>query len=111
MKLIFDANLSPALVARLADIFPASVHVFEIGEIAADDLKIWQFAVFGDFVVVSQDTGFLDMSLLRGLPPKLVFLRIGNCTTNLVEKIIRPRHADILRFGFDPVETCLIIDR
>ena len=111
MKLIFDATLSPALVIRLADILPGSVHVFEIGEIAADDLKSWLFAGHGDFVLVSQDTDFIDLCLLRGPPPKLVLLRIGNCSTGAIERVIRARHADILRFGSEFVEMCLIVDR
>ena len=31
LKLLFDANLCPKLVGRLAHLFPDSVHVFEIG--------------------------------------------------------------------------------
>ena len=31
MKLLFDQNLSPALVERLADVYPESQHLQQIG--------------------------------------------------------------------------------
>jgi len=40
VKLLFDQNLSPNLVARLADIVPQSHHVREAGLERADDLSV-----------------------------------------------------------------------
>ena len=40
MKLLFDENLSHKLVGLLADLFPGSVHVREVGLKAADDLLV-----------------------------------------------------------------------
>jgi len=40
MKLLFDANLSPVLPKRLADVFPQSRQVFDCGDIAKDDSRI-----------------------------------------------------------------------
>ena len=38
MKLLFDQNLSPKLVSRLADLFPDSVHVQSAGfDCSSDD--------------------------------------------------------------------------
>lgn len=44
MKLLFDQNLAPRLVARLADIFPASEHVRDVGLAAGDDQAVWEYA-------------------------------------------------------------------
>jgi predicted nuclease of predicted toxin-antitoxin system len=41
MKLLFDQNLSPRLVAHLADVFPDSQHVFQLGLGRASDNDIW----------------------------------------------------------------------
>ena len=42
---LLDANLSPKLVVRLAQLFPDSVHVFEIGlERVTPDEAIWEYA-------------------------------------------------------------------
>ncbi len=38
MKLLFDANLSPRLPTTLADIFPGSVHVRDLGLGRANDV-------------------------------------------------------------------------
>jgi hypothetical protein len=37
MKLLFDENLSHKLVLLLQDLFPASIHVRDVGLKAADD--------------------------------------------------------------------------
>ncbi len=45
MKLLFDQNLAPALVSRLADVFPESLHVRDAGLEHAPDEQVWQFAL------------------------------------------------------------------
>jgi predicted nuclease of predicted toxin-antitoxin system len=41
VKLLFDQNLSPFLASRLADIFPESEHVQNVGLGKADDAAVW----------------------------------------------------------------------
>ena len=41
MKLLFDENVSPRLVAGLSDVFPGSVHVRDVGLDRATDAAIW----------------------------------------------------------------------
>lgn len=41
MKLLFDQNLSPKLVVRLADLYPGSLHVRDLGLADGDDELIW----------------------------------------------------------------------
>ena len=111
MKLLFDANLSPSLVASLADLFPGSVHVFEHGDIAADDAAIWALAGRDSFLIATKDTDFLELSLLRGAPPKVVLLRTGNVPTATIEILLR-RYVDrVGAFAASPDEAVLIIDR
>jgi predicted nuclease of predicted toxin-antitoxin system len=86
MKLLFDHNLSPRLVHRLADLYPASSHIFLVGLDQSPDLVVWTYAQINDYIIVTKDTDFSDMSVLRGFPPKVVWLRLGNCTTNHVNK-------------------------
>ena len=64
MKLLFDQNLAPWLVALLADIFPASEHVRNVGLAAADDLAVWEYAKANGFAVVSKDADFRKLSFL-----------------------------------------------
>ena len=44
MKLLFDQNLSHKLAHRLADLFPDSTHVREIGLKEAEDPAVWEYA-------------------------------------------------------------------
>jgi len=39
--------------------------------------------------------------MLFGHPPKVVWIRLGNCTTAQVEALLRTRHADLLAFDQD----------
>ena len=41
--LLFDQNLSPRLVNRLADVFPGALHVAQIGLDRASDLAVWEY--------------------------------------------------------------------
>jgi len=44
VKLLFDENLSPALIEALSDIFPGSTHVHECGLGSSADDEIWEYA-------------------------------------------------------------------
>ena len=96
MKLLFDANLSPKLVGRLAELFPDSVHVFETGLARyTSDASIWEYSQANGFTIVTADSDFLDLASSRGAPPKVV--RIENCNyrTSRVEELLR-RHAIVI---------------
>ncbi|NLT70435.1 MAG: DUF5615 family PIN-like protein [Verrucomicrobiaceae bacterium] len=64
MKLLFDQNLSSALVGHLADLFPGSTHVKSLGMMSADDVAIWNYAAQNGFTIVSKDSDFQQRSLL-----------------------------------------------
>lgn len=77
MKLLFDQNVSPALAHRLQDIFPGSEHVFNINLHDVEDSILWMFARENDFIVVSKDADFSEISMLHGFPPKLLWLALA----------------------------------
>jgi len=95
MKLLFDQQLSPRLVARLQDLFPESEHVSHIGLDTADDATVWAYCRVNSFALASKDRDFNDLAVLRGFPPKLIWLQSGNCTTAQIESLIRS-HADAI---------------
>lgn len=98
MKLLLDQHLSHKLVARLADIYPGSEHVRNIGYQSASDSEIWNCAKKNDFVIVTKDEDFHVRSLLDGSPPKILWIRSGNCSTDLVETLLRKNSSQIERF-------------
>ena len=82
MKLLYDCNLSPALIARLRDLYPDSNHVYKLGLDQSSALEVWNYAKKESFAIVTKDSDFGDLSLLLGFPPKVVWIRRGNCTTS-----------------------------
>jgi predicted nuclease of predicted toxin-antitoxin system len=64
----------------------------------ASDTEVWQYAAQHDFTIVSKDADFHQRSLLLGSPPKVVWLRIGNCSVTEGEAILRERYIAIRRF-------------
>jgi predicted nuclease of predicted toxin-antitoxin system len=89
MKLLFDQNLAPSLVGHLRDLFPGSEHVSQCGLGNASDIVMWEYARDNDFTIVSKDADFVELSTLHGAPPKVVWLRLGNCVTQDIHKAIR----------------------
>jgi len=78
MKLLLDENLSRRAVAFLLDAFPESSQVALLGLEHVNDLTIWEYAKTNDFVIVTKDADFFEMSNLYGQPPKIIWLKIGN---------------------------------
>ncbi len=93
MKLLFDHNLSPALIRRLGDIFPDSDHVFRLGLDRANDLDICDFAFENRFIIVTKDADYSELLSLKGDMPAVVWIRKGNCSTDAIEGMLR-KHVD-----------------
>ena len=106
MKLLLDQNLSPRLVHRLADLYPDAAHVSLVGLDRASDGEVWDYAQANDCIIVTKDADFSDMSVLRGHPPKIIWLRLGNCTTSDVEQSPAPRERRDRRFRRDTHGRC-----
>jgi len=111
VKLLLDNNLSPRLVRRLGTLFPGTAHVRALNLQSASDEAIWREAAAGGFVIVAKDDDFRQLAFLRGAPPKVIWLRLGNCTTADVERLLRARREDILAFERDPEAALLVLTR
>jgi predicted nuclease of predicted toxin-antitoxin system len=109
MKLLFDQNLSHRLVAQLIAEFPGSAHVRDVGLPASTDSAVWEYAAANGFAIVSKDTDFQQRALLYGFPPKVIWIRLGNCTTAAVETVLRSRLSDIQSFEADTMASFLIL--
>jgi predicted nuclease of predicted toxin-antitoxin system len=105
--LLVDQNLSPRMVHRLADPFLGALHVAQNGLDRASDLAVWEYARAHDCALVTKDADFNDLSVLRGSPPKVLWLRLGNCTTNDIEQTLRRAHPEIVAFLGDPTLSIL----
>ncbi len=108
MKLLFDENLSPRLVALLADLFADSLHVRTVGLANVDDGLVWQYAKDNGLIIVSKNLDFHHRSLLFGFPPKVIWIRRGNCSTQDIETILRHFQAEIEAFWNNPLGAFLV---
>jgi len=107
VKLLLDENLSPRLAAALCDIYPGSLHLRDCGLRGASDDQVWQYALENDFMIVSKDSDFAQRSLLLGGLPKVIWLRIGNCTRARVDFVLR-NALDRIR-GFERSEESYLV--
>ncbi len=73
----------------------------------ADDEAIWRYAGDNGYAVVTGDADFNERSVIHGYPPKIVWIRSGNVSTDHILDILRRRHADLLVFGSDLESGCL----
>jgi predicted nuclease of predicted toxin-antitoxin system len=81
MKLLFDQNISYRVAKKLQDVFPGCSHVSDCSLSNCDDIIIWQFARDNNYVLVTFDSDFYDISLIHGHPPKIIWIRTGNLST------------------------------
>jgi predicted nuclease of predicted toxin-antitoxin system len=101
MKLLFDHNLSPRLIYRLKDLYTNAIHVSLLEMDQALDEAIWLYAKTYEYIIVTKDSDFNDLSILHGFPPKVIWLQIGNCTTLDIEKLLRDYYEIIVEFESD----------
>jgi predicted nuclease of predicted toxin-antitoxin system len=109
LKLLFDHNLSFKLVNRLNDLYPGSSHVYLLGLDKVDDLEIREHARQNDFIIVTKDADFSDMCLLLGFPPKVIWIRRGNCKTADIETILRKNYDDVSAMISDQIAGVLTL--
>jgi predicted nuclease of predicted toxin-antitoxin system len=109
MKLLLDENLSPRLSTLLSDLYPGSLHVRECGLENVSDHRVWEYAAANGFAIVSKDSDFEQRSVLRGHPPKIIWVRLGNCSTRAIEDLLRRYSPVIHTFNLDPIESILVL--
>ena len=113
LRLLLDENLSEQLLPGLSARFPGSAHVRALGMGGAADSTVWEFARQGDFLLVTKDEDFVTLSVLRGAPPKVIWLNIGNADNadtlalllrhaEAIEQFARHPDAGFLALAFEP---------
>jgi predicted nuclease of predicted toxin-antitoxin system len=80
VKFLIDAQLPPALALFLKEAGHEAKHVIDIGLASSDDSLIWDYAVSNATVIITKDEDFAARIQIYPKGPKVVWLRIGNCT-------------------------------
>lgn len=89
MKLLFDQNISFRLIKKVKHLFPDAISVREVGLENSTDIEIWEFARTNNYSIVTFDADFYELNILSKQTPKIIWLRIGNTSTdNLVKLFI-----------------------
>ncbi len=96
MKLLFDQNISFRVALNLKLTFPECGQVRELGLENKSDREIWDFAKREHYSIVTFDADFYDLVTLYGHPPKVIWLRMGNTSTDNLIKVIHT-HSDIIK--------------
>jgi predicted nuclease of predicted toxin-antitoxin system len=109
VKLLLDQNLSPRLVQRLADLYPEMDHIRNHGLARAGDETVWEYARRHEYIIVTKDTDFHQRSFLYGHPPKVIWLAVGNSSTEDVEGVLRREADRIRRFAADQEKSVLVL--
>jgi len=109
VKFLIDENLSDKLAARLDAAYPGTKHVKQLGLSSHADAELWELAHKDAFIILTQDDDFVEMSMMRGAPPKVVHLAMGNLTTKKWLSIIQANAVAISHFASDPDSGLLVL--
>ena len=89
MSFLLDQNISFRVTVLLSEVFENVKHVKQLGLIDASDLEIWQYAKANKFTIVTFDSDFIDFAIMKGYPPKIIWLRFGNASNlKIANKLI-----------------------
>jgi len=108
MKLLFDQYISFRLIKQITDLFPNSKQVLELGLENSTDIEIFNFAKRNDFAIVTFDSDFCDLNIIRGFPPKIIWIRTGNTSTKDLANLFRKK-SDLIKLFLDEDYGCLEI--
>ncbi len=111
MKLLLDQNLSYKLIAELESTFPGTSHVLRLGLDQSPDTEVREYSAQHEFTLLTKNTDLVDLCVLRGAPPKVLWLRVGNCNTDLIRDVLRRNESRILTFGRDNSQVVLSLFR
>jgi predicted nuclease of predicted toxin-antitoxin system len=109
VRLLLDENLSERVLRSLDKIFPGSTHVRNLGGEGASDRQVWDLAKTGGFILTTRDEDFVGMSVLRGAPPKVVWLNVGNARNDAIVSLLRANADEIAKFSVHEEHTFLAI--
>lgn len=93
MRLLFDQNISFKIIKKISEYFPQAKQIRSTGLENSSDLQIWEYSKTNNYCIVTFDSDFIDLTNLKGFPPKIIWLRIGNTTTeNIALTLIKNKN-------------------
>ena len=109
MKLLFDQNLSPKLAEYFNSSFAESEHLQNLNLDKSSDTSVWEFAKSNEFTIVTKDNDFNNLVAFWGFPPKVIWIRRGNCSTNDIKELLSSNTEKIKGFISDSTNGILTL--
>jgi predicted nuclease of predicted toxin-antitoxin system len=110
VNILLDQNISFRVVGLLSSSFEDVKQVRQVGLTNASDLEIWNYALRNNYLIVTFDSDFIDLSNLKGFPPKIIWLRFGNSSNVKIANKLLSKVVDIKEFIVNPDIAFLEID-
>ncbi len=110
MKLLLDENISSKLVKFLIQEFPDSTQIDYLKMQGATDTDIWDHAKKEGFTIVSKDNDFRQRAFLFGAPPKVIWLSVGNGSTEIIKDLLLSNVIQIQGFIENDTEDLLVLE-
>lgn len=107
MKLLFDQNVSYRILKKLSVSYDGSSHVKIERLINASDIDIWEYAKQHQFTLVTLDSDFNDIYLLKGFPPKILWFQTGNLQTEELALILENQKSVVADFISEEKSGCM----
>lgn len=99
MKVLIDQNISHRIIPFLAEYFDILTHVRETGLMNSYDYQIFMYARETKYdAILTLDEDFQHHILIHNAPPKVIWLRVGNCSTKHLSDVIIQNIGDINAF-------------
>ena len=102
VRFLLDENLSERLVPALGARFPNALHVRVLGLGGESDVRLWEVAAREQCVLLTKDEDFVQLSVVRGPPPKVLWLNVGNASTPAIAKLLLSNASAIEAFAAHP---------
>ena len=111
LKFVVDTQLPRKLSDKLDELGADSIHVshYLAGHLF-DDIEIKEIAIGQDRIIVSKDADFHNHFVLKGSPPKILLLKVGNISNKELLRFIELHYPDIFSF-FEQGNNMIVIDR
>lgn len=81
MRFLVDAQLPPRLARVLSEMGHPSEHLEDVDLRHAPDRAVWAFAIKRGATIVTKDEDFVERFRRQGEGPPIVWLRIGNASS------------------------------
>lgn len=89
MKILIHENLSWRIKKSLSQYFTEVTHISDFRKLDESDQQIWDWSKKSNYSILTKDSDFYFFSVLNGCPPKVIRLKFGNLSTQvIIQKLI-----------------------